>query len=298
LKIVPEEADVLHRMRNLLLQTRTWRGVAAALNRAGLRTRGWDAVAREGRIVRKGHVAGEWTPVSVKRVLLQPINAGTLVYNRRTVKGRTAVARPRDEHVVVEGFCEPIFSRSEMDELVRVGAEIEGTPPRRLGSPHLLSGLVECSCGTKMYGIHNYVTTKRGRYEVGYYRCRRASHQGTCTARQIPAPVVERIVIEQLRRLGLDPGRVAALAGEAQQTYQAALQPLSARCVEVCAELERITGRLGSLLELAEDRLVTKQECPGWLESWSCAQRSAPSSATAAFTVRPARANKLSSATR
>lgn len=108
LRTVPEEADVLHRMRNLLLQTRTWRGVAVALNRAGLRTRGWDPVAREGRIVRKGHAPDEWTAVSVKRVLLQPINAGTLAYNRRTVKGRTAVARPAEEHVVVEGFCEPI----------------------------------------------------------------------------------------------------------------------------------------------------------------------------------------------
>jgi hypothetical protein len=148
-----------------------------------------------------------------------------------------------------------------MKELLRIAAEIEGTSARRSVSPHLLSGLVECSCGTKMYGRHNYISTKRGRYQVGYYRCRRASHQVTCTAKQIPAPVVERIVIDELRRLGLGPGRVAALAGEAQQTYDAAMHVLSARRVEVCAELERITDRLGSLLELAEDRLVTKQEC-------------------------------------
>src|SRR5579884_3035979 len=96
LRIVPEEATVLHRMRKMLLEARTWRGVAVALNRAGLRTRGWEPVEREGRIVRKGHAPDEWTPVSVKRVLLQPINAGTLVYNRRTVKGKTAVPRPSE----------------------------------------------------------------------------------------------------------------------------------------------------------------------------------------------------------
>jgi hypothetical protein len=38
------------------------------------------------------------------------------------------------------------------------------------------------------------------------------------------------------------------------------LQPLSARRALAFAELERVAGRLGSLLELAEDRLVTKQE--------------------------------------
>lgn len=57
----------------------------------------------------------------------------------------TAVPRPADEHVVVENLCEPIFSREEMDELLRVAAEIEGTPPRRTSSLHLLSGLVECN---------------------------------------------------------------------------------------------------------------------------------------------------------
>ncbi len=179
---MPEEATVLHRMRTLLLANRTWRGVAVGLNRSGLRTRGREPVERDGRVVRKGHAPGEWTAVSVKRVLLQPINAGTPVYNRRGVKGKTAVPRPADEHVVVEGFCEPIFSREEMDELARVAAEIEATPSRTAVSPHLLSGPVECACGTKMCGMHSNVTTKRGRYRVGYYRCRRASHNGTCAA--------------------------------------------------------------------------------------------------------------------
>jgi site-specific DNA recombinase len=260
LTIVPEEATVLHRMRELLLRTRTWRGVAVALNRAGLRTRGWEPLERDGRLVRKGHAPGEWTPVSVKRVLLQPINAGNLVYNRRRAKGKTHAPRPAEEHVVVEGFCEPIFSREEMDDLLRVAADIGGTPPRAAVSPHLLSGLVECSCGTKMYGLRNYVATKRGRYRVGYYRCRRASHNGTCAARQVPALVVERVVIDELRRLGLDRERVASLAGEAQATFDAALQGLVERRAAAAAELERVRGRLDALLELAEDRLIGKGE--------------------------------------
>ena len=260
LTIVPDEAVVLRQMRELLLRTRTWRGVAVALNRQGFRTRGWEPVEREGRVVRKGHAPAEWTSVSVKSVLLQPINAGTLVYNRRTVKGKTAVPRPAEEHVIVEGFCEPIFTREEMDELLRVAAEIEGTPPGTAVSPHLLSGLVECACGTKMYGIHSSVTTKRGRYRVGYYRCRRASHKGTCAAKQVPAAVVERVVIDELRRLGLDREHLTALAGEAQATLEAGLRPLLERRAAATAERERIKNRLDSLLELAEERLITKQE--------------------------------------
>lgn len=111
-----------------------------------------------------------------------------------------------------------------------------------------------------MYGIHSSVTTKRGQYRVGYCRCRRASHKGTCAAKQIPAPVVERIVVDELRRLALDGERVVALAGEAQQTCEAAPRSLVARRAPISAELERIAGHLDSLLELAEDRLVSKQE--------------------------------------
>jgi len=98
---------------------------------SGRRTRGWPALERNGHVVRKGHAPAEWTPVSVKRVLLQPINAGTLVYNRRQARGKTHVPRPVGEHVVVEGFCAPIFSLEEFDDLRRLAAEIEGERPAR-----------------------------------------------------------------------------------------------------------------------------------------------------------------------
>jgi hypothetical protein len=54
---------------------------------------------------------------------------------------------------------------------------------------------------------------------------------------------------------------VWALDGEAQQTYETTLKLLIARRAHASAELERIAGRLGFLLEHAEARLVTRQEC-------------------------------------
>jgi hypothetical protein len=104
-------------------------GVVTALNREGKRTRGWEPVEVNGRVVRKGKPAAERTAVTVRRVPLQPINEGTVVYNRRKAKGRTHVARPEAEHVVVEKYCEPISSREEMDELRHLAAEIEGEAP-------------------------------------------------------------------------------------------------------------------------------------------------------------------------
>lgn len=260
LTIVLEEAAVLLRMRDLLLEKRSWRGVAIALNREGRRTRGWESVERDGRVVRKGHAPGDWTAVSVKRVLLQPINTGTLVHNRRAVKGKTAVPRPADEHVVVEGYCEPILSQEEMGGLLRVAAEIEGEAPGRIGSACLLSGLVFCGCGARMYSVKNYVTTRRGRHPVVYYRCRRASHTGTCDMRQLPAAILEPLVEGELRALGLDPARLAALARSAEARFASEVQPLAERRAVLAREMERFEHWAQALMELAEDRLIDKGE--------------------------------------
>ena len=263
LRIVPEEAALLRRMRQLLQEKRSWRGVAVALNREGRRTRGWPAVERNGHAVRKGHAPAEWTPVSVKRVLLQPINAGTLVYNRRQAQGKTHVPRPAGEHVVVEGFCLPIFSRDELDELRRLAAEIEGVPPRRTGSPHPLSGLIYCQCGARMYPVRNVIATKHGSHTLVYYRCRRASHAGTCAMRQVPASLLEPLVLQELRALRLDPARLHRLAAEICNRFAADIGPLVERRAALARQRERLTSRRQALLELVEDRLIAKEEFAG-----------------------------------
>jgi len=111
------------------------------------------ALNRQGKQTRGGEPPAEWTAVTVKRVLLQPINNGTLVYNRSQARGRTHVPRPEEEHIVVAGFCEPIFTHEETAELREIAAEIEGEPPRTKSSEYLLSGLLHCVCGAKMYAV-------------------------------------------------------------------------------------------------------------------------------------------------
>lgn len=260
LETVPEEAELLQRMRLLLQEKRSWRGVAVTLNREGKRTRGWEAAERDGYVVRKGKPPDEWTAVSVKRVLLQRINEGTLVYNRRQSRGRTSTARPEDQHIVVEGFCDPIFSRSQMETLQQLAGELKGTPPRRTASPHLLSGLIYCGCGTRMQAVQNYVTTKRGRYPVVYYRCRRANQKGTCDTRQMAARLLEPAVVGELRSFLLAPASLRVLAKSAEIRFQDNERPLRERKKALFKELEHLVRREETLIELVEDGLVSKTE--------------------------------------
>lgn len=213
--------------------------MVTALNREGSRTREWEPVEANGRVVRKGKAPAEWTGVTVKRVLLQPINGGTLVYNRRQAKGRRHVARPEEEHVMEEDYCEPIFTKEEMEELRQLAAEIEGEAPRTKSSEHLLSGLAECGCGARMYASKSYVQRKEG---------------------QIPARVVEPLVVEQLRKLSLDPGKLQDLAGQAENHFQNQVQPLLDRREHLVRERGRLERKGARLLELAEDVPITKEE--------------------------------------
>src|SRR5581483_5167100 len=106
----------------------------------------------------------------------------------------------------------------------------------------------------------NSVTTKRGRYRVAYYRCRRAMHKGTCPSKYVPAAIIEPVVVEALCQLGLNPERLRELAGAAQARFEAEVRPLLERREAAARAVERLTSRLDALLELAEDRLVTKEE--------------------------------------
>ncbi|MDQ6673271.1 MAG: zinc ribbon domain-containing protein [Chloroflexota bacterium] len=176
------------------------------------------------------------------------------------MKGRVHVPRPVEEHITVASFCEPIFTAEQMSELRQVAREIERTPSRELASQHLLSGLVFCTCGTKMYGVSQYTNTKLGRYRSVYYRCRRASAQGTCSAKQIPASLIEPLLMGELWKLRLNPEALDDMAGEATGAFEEQMHPLLKRAEESVRETQRVERRLEALLELAEERLIGKDE--------------------------------------
>lgn len=146
------------------------------------------------------------------------------------------------------------------DGLRRLAREIEGEPPARTGSPHVLSGLVSCRCGARMSAVKNYVTTKRGRHPLVYYRCRRASHKGTCDERQISAAVLEPTVIVQLEAHRLNQARLRALVTAAVASFDAEAKPLLDRRAALARELQRVDRRERVLLELIEDRVITREE--------------------------------------
>jgi site-specific DNA recombinase len=83
------------------------------------------------------------------------------------------------------------------------GPEV-GAPGRHQFSS-LLKGLLRCvPCDCAMTPAH---TARKGHQRYRYYTCVNAQKRGwqTCPSKSIPAAPLERLVVEQIQRLGRDP---------------------------------------------------------------------------------------------
>lgn len=146
---------------------------------------------------------------------------------------------------MVEGFGAPIFIRKEMGELLRIAAEIEGEPPARAGSTYLLSGLVYCQCGAKLYPVKTYVATRQERRPLVYDRCRRASHNGTCDMRPVPVGMIEPLLVRERWALTLPdsrnwpgpPRRTSRPRCPLFERRAASAQELAEECASTAAEI-------------------------------------------------------------
>jgi DNA invertase Pin-like site-specific DNA recombinase len=118
--------------------------------------------------------------------------------------------------------------------------------PRRVSSPFLLSGLLECRCGGQMVG-----ETQQGRWR--YYRCNRQKRErtGECTQPKIRADRLEEPILDAILSCVLTPERIAELteAVNAELNGDDGLQAEADRLRQHVAEVEATINRLLDALE-------------------------------------------------
>jgi site-specific DNA recombinase len=94
-------------------------------------------------------------------------------------------------------------------------------PPSLHRCTALLKGLVRCvCCDCAMTPSH---TTRKGGVRYRYYTCVQAQKSGwqSCPSKSIPAQPIERLVIEQIQRLGRDPSVLEPLLTTVRQQDEA-----------------------------------------------------------------------------
>lgn len=177
------EAEQVRAIFDLYVKNESLQGTVREMNRQGWTTKRWTTKTgceRGGRPFDKTRLANLLTNV-------------TYVGN---VNHRGTIYPGEHEAIVDEAVWERVH------KLMRRNGSAGGRASRnKYGA--LLRGLLWCApCEAAM--IHSF--TRKGQRRYRYYVCGRAQRQGwqTCPTKSIPAPEVERFVVDQVRRIGTD----------------------------------------------------------------------------------------------
>jgi len=205
-------------------------------------------------ITKKGHERGgkPFNKNSLFHLLTNVLYLGKITHKDEVFEG---------EHAAIVDA--EIFRR--VQALLRRNGRTGGKHVRnRYGA--LLKGLLYCRpCGCAM--MHTYTTKKNGR-RYRYYVCLNAQKRGwhSCPSKSIPAPEIERFVVDQIRAIGKDPSVVAETIRQAREQAERRVEELQAEQGALEKDLRRhsddlrkLVGRLGRN-GTATDRMADLQD--------------------------------------
>jgi site-specific DNA recombinase len=185
LHVNDEEAERVRIIFALYLEHRALLPVVQELERRGWVSKQWRT--RHGR-QRAGR---PFTKTSLYRLLTNVIYAGKVRYKDEIHDG--------EQPALIDAET---FGR--VQALLRSHGPTLG-PSSLHGFTSLLKGLLRCvPCDCAMTPAH---TTRKGGQRYRYYTCVNAQKRGweNCPSKSIPAAEIERVVVEQIQRLGRDP---------------------------------------------------------------------------------------------
>jgi len=220
---------------------------SALLNERGWTTKRW--ISRDGR-----ELGGKpFCKSNLFRLLTNRIYLGKITYKDEIHQG---------EHPAI--VDEEIFER--VQRLLKRNGRTGGAHVKnRHGA--LLKGLVRCvTCDCGMVPTH---TVKRladnGSKVYRYYCCNNAQQRGwhVCPTPSVPAPELERFVVEQVKGMGKDTDLLAETLAESRRQREAAIGKLDVEKRALERELQRHNAELHKLAGkdgLATDRMADIQD--------------------------------------
>ena len=196
-----------------------------------------------------------WTIQKVHTLLSDPLYRGEYFFNVRDSKENKL--RPASEWVKTDI---PALIDAATFERVRALRESRAparTPPRRVSSPVLLTGLLKCGvCGRSM----TLVTGKSGRYR--YYKCTSRHSQGNhaCTSQNLPMDKLDKLVLNQLADRIFAPQRLQAMVAGLRSRTRQARDSQQERVNQLNRELKKVDERKQRLLDAIESGVIELDE--------------------------------------
>ena len=196
-----------------------------------------------------------WTLQKIHSMLSDPTYMGDYYFNMRDSKNK--VTRPVEEWVKTSVPAIIDASTFERVRAMRESRAPNKTPPRRVSSPTLLTGLLKCGvCGHAM----TLVTGKSGRYR--YYKCTSRHTQGNhaCTSGNMPMEKLDELVLAQLADKVFAPERLQVMMSQLRKHMQSSRNGQQERINELNRQIKKTEERQSRLLEAIETGTIELDE--------------------------------------
>lgn len=158
---------------------------------------------------------------------LQEINQATRLFGSLNsystfFRNRIYIGTLEYSGLVIDNYCEPVIDQQTWDAVqLRIRKHAgrsntngeDATHPRRQASSYLFSGLISCAiCGSPLAG--QSAKQRDGSYHQNY-KCSRAKRRRDCNASAIPRLPLEKLLLDTLQDLVLQPDVLQACQDEA-----------------------------------------------------------------------------------
>ncbi|WP_438447451.1 recombinase family protein [Gorillibacterium sp. sgz5001074] len=202
-KIIPEEAAVLHELRQLYMSGNGFKTVASILNNRGLLRRGFS-----------------WTAQTVYYVLDNPYYAGKIRWGTKKMNGKYA-SRKKEEKVnciFSDGSHEPIFAMEAYEEHTR-RMKVRSFGGYTKAREYWFAGILRCAkCGSAMTGRYHQNKRKDGSFnKILSYICSKRQMSNGCDMPMFRQELVERLVLDYVDQIKLNLSKVDEMEQEAKQ---------------------------------------------------------------------------------
>ena len=189
--IEPSEAPAVKRMFDIVARGGSYADIVRDFAANGVKTR----------------AGGTFGFSTINDMLRNPKYAGEYVYCRKDKNGNPV---NRHKYRVMLGEQEEmrndttvlhaIVSKKQFSKVQEILDQRErtGRPKQNAFGEYLLTGLVRCTCGEKMFG--ESTNSKRGKRRYRYYSCNRHKRKDGCAVKKITADTLETLVKSVVRR--------------------------------------------------------------------------------------------------
>ena len=268
LVLIPEEADIVRTVYALFMETDSLTETEAQMIAHGIKT-------KNGR---------DFTRFSIKSILKNPVYMiadeaawryftereadlfsskedfdgvhGIMAYNRTDQeKGRTTVNLPVEEWIVSVGRHPGIISGRDW---VKVQASLERNKSKTFRKPRtnlaLLTGLLECSCGSRMYPKQKKRLNADGD-PVYFYVCqmKERSKKTKCNQKNVNGYLLDMAVIEEIKKLAEDKDEFLAQLESSRKFCTGSRAEYETRLDMLRAEAAEHERKINSLVDSLTD---------------------------------------------